>query len=301
MKAQATAPEGSAVTVPGPLTPVVTEPSAVLGTVAGLLADGQDLPTALAALVSGLGLRGAAVRSSAGELLGTAGDVLRDSSAPVVEIPVPVRGNALGSLTVIGARPSHVTTLRTVAAVLGLALRPSGSAALLDAAEADRDAAADALHDGPVQALVVARLAADVAARGGDASQARDEVQEALVSLRRYLWQVRPRGGAGLADALAQLSSQRLDAGQPPLALVLDAELVGTPAVLAYRVVQAAAGATRVALRADGATATVDVDGGTLPGPERWATRARALGGDLFASAGRIRLVLPLTTARTAP
>ena len=284
--------------MPGPLTPVVTEPSAVLGTVAGLLADGQDLPTALAALVSGLHLRGAAVRSAAGELLGTAGDVLRDSSAPVVEVPVPVR-----SLTVTGARPSHITTLRTVASVIGLALGPSGSAALLDAAEADRDAWADMLHDGPVQSLVVARLAADVAARGGDTAAAREAVQEALVELRRYLWQVRPRGAAGLGDALAQLSSQRLDTGDLPLALVLDptADLEGTAAVLAYRVVQAATGATRVAIRGSGTTATVDVDGGTLPDPERWATCARALGGDLFASAGRIRLVLPLTTARTAP
>jgi signal transduction histidine kinase len=291
------------VTVPGPLTPVVTEPSAVLGTVAGLLAEGQDLPAALAALVSGLHLRGAAVRSAAGELLGTAGDVLRDSSDPVVEVPVPVRGHDVGSLTVTGARPSHLSTLRTVASVIGLALGPSGSAALLDAAEAERDAWADALHDGPVQSLLVARLAADLAARGGDTAAAREAVQQALVALRRYLWQVRPRGAAGLGDALAQLSSQRLDSGEPPLALVLDptAELEGTAAVLAYRVVQAAAGATRVAVRGGATTATVDVDGGTLPDPERWATCARALGGDLFASAGRIRLVLPLTSARTAP
>ena len=287
----------------GPLTPVVTEPSAVLGTVAGLLADGRDLPTALSALVQGLGLRGAAVRTAAGELLGTAGDVLRDSSAPVLEIPVPVRGSDIGSLTVTGARPSQLATLRTVASVIGLALGPSGSAALLDAAEAEREAQADALHDGPLQALVVARLAADLAARGGDPAEARVAVQEALVGLRRYLWQLRPRGTSGFADALAQLSSQRLDAGEPPLALVLDpdVDLSGTSGVLAYRVVQAAAGATRVALRGDRTSLTVDVDGGTLPEPDRWATQARALGGDLFASAGRIRLVLPLTTARTAP
>lgn len=289
--------------MPGPLTPVVTEPSAVVGTVAGLLAEGHDLPTALSALVGGLRLRGAAVRSAAGELLGTAGDVLRDSSDPVVEVPVPVRGHDVGSLTVTGARPSHLPVLRTVASVIGLALGPSGSAALLDAAEADRDAWADALHDGAVQSLVVARLAADVAARGGDPGVAREAVQESLVALRRYLWQLRPRGAAGLADALAQLSSQRLDTGLPPLALVIDpaSDLTGTAATFAYRVVQAAAGATRVALRSDCTTATVDVDGGTLPDPERWATCARALGGDLFASAGRIRLVLPLTTARTAP
>ncbi|MFN2537487.1 MAG: hypothetical protein ABR549_04955, partial [Mycobacteriales bacterium] len=206
-------------------------------------------------------------------------------------------------LTVTGARPSHVATLHTVAAIIGLALGPSGSPALLDAAAAERASLADALHDGPLQALVVARFAADAATRGGDVAAARQSVQDALVALRRYLWRVRPRGGAGLADALAQLSCQRLEAGDAALALVLDpaVDLSGTAGELAYRVVQAAAGATRAALRGHGTTVTVDVDGGTLPDPEHWVAQARALGGDLFASAGRIRLVLPLTTARTEP
>jgi len=290
--------------VPGPSTPVVAEPSAVLGALAEGLADGHDLPEALDQLVRGLGLRGAAVRSAAGDLLGTAGEVLRDSSAPVLELAVPTRGGLPASLTVTGARPSHLPTLRAAAGILGLALAPVSSALLMDAADAERDQLADTLHDGPVQALVVARLAADVAVRGGDPVAARDAVQAALVELRRALWQIRPRGSAGLAEALEQLSAQRVEAGLAPLGLVVDpaAALSGTSGALAFRLVQVAAGpSSRVAVRTDGSTVTVHVDGGTLPAPELWGARARALGGDLFASAGRLRLVLPLTTgARTA-
>ena len=288
--------------MPGPSTPVVAEPSAVLGTLAGLLAEGGDVPAALDVLVSGLGLRGAAVRTAAGDLVGTAGEVLRDSASPVLE--VPVRGGVPAALTVTGARPSHLPTLRTAASIVGLALAPVSSVALLDAADTERNHLADALHDGPVQALVAARFAADLAVRGGDSVAARDAVQTALVELRRSLWQIRPRGSAGLVEALEQLSGQRVEAGLPPLGLVVDptASLSGTTGALAYRIVQVASGpASRVAVRSDGQAVTVDVDGSTLLAPELWAARARALGGDLFASAGRLRLVLPLTTgARTA-
>lgn len=287
----------------GPSTPVVTEPVAVLGAVAALLAEGRDLPEALEALLAGLALRGVALRSAAGDLLATAGDVLRDSAAPVLEVAVPLRDGLPGTLTVVGARPSHLLVLRTCASILGLALAPVASAALLDAAEAERDAIADGLHDGPVQALVVARLAADAAVRGGDVPAARDATQAALVELRRALWQIRPRGSDGVLEALQQLSVQRVDAGLPALGLVVEPEavLTGRAGSLAYQVVQASAGSDcRVAVRSDGPSVVVDVDGGTLSTPELWTARARALGGDLYASAGRIRLVLPLTTARTA-
>jgi signal transduction histidine kinase len=215
------------VTVSGPSTPVVTEPVAVLATVAALLADGHDLPEALEVLLSGLALRGVALRSAAGDLLATAGDVLRDSTAPVLEVAV-----------------------------------------------AERDAIADGLHDGPVQALVVARLAADAAVRGGDVPAARDATQAALVELRRALWQIRPRGSDGVLEALQQLSVQRVDAGIPALGLVVEPEavLTGRAGSLAYQVVQAAAGSDcRVAVRSDGPSVVVDVDGGPLscgpPGP----------------------------------
>ncbi|MDX6214630.1 MAG: hypothetical protein QOG99_214, partial [Frankiales bacterium] len=255
----------------GPSTPVVTEPVAVLATVAALLADGHDLPEALEALLSGLALRGVALRSAAGDLLATAGDVLRDSTAPVLEVAVPLRDGLPGTLTVLGARPSHLLVLRTCASIFGLALAPVASAALLDAADAERDAIADGLHDGPVQALVVARLAADAAVRGGDVPAARDATQAALVELRRALWQIRPRGSDGVLEALQQLSVQRVDAGIPALGLVVEPEavLTGRAGSLAYQVVQAAAGsACRVAVRSDGPSVVVDVDGGTLSTPE---------------------------------
>lgn len=285
--------------MPGPPTLVVAEPSAVVGTVAGLLVDGASPAEALDELVRGLGLRGAALRTAAGDLLGASGEVLRDLSTPVLELEVHQRHGAPATLTVTGARPSQLSVLRAVANVLGLALAPVAHAALLDAAEEECDALADSLHDGPVQALVVARLAADAAVRGGDVVAARDAAQSALVELRRALWQIRPRGAAGLVDALAQLSAQRVEADGEPLAVTSDADLSGTAGTLAYRVVQVA-GASDVDVARDGAFVTIALDG-TLPTPELWAARARALGGDLYASAGRIRLVLPLSTARTAP
>ncbi len=78
---------------------------------------------------------------------------------------------------------------------------------MLALAEADADAAADGLHDGALQALVVARYAADAAVRGGDPAAARDAVQEALVALRRAVWLLRPRGAQGLLEALRQLAA----------------------------------------------------------------------------------------------
>lgn len=285
--------------MPGPPMLAVAEPGAVLGAMAGLLADGGGLSDALDELVSGLGLRGVALRTAAGEVLGASGEVLRGLSTPVLEVPVPVRAGAASTLTVTGARPSQLPTLRAAASILGLAVTPAVDASLLDAAEAEREALADALHDGPVQAVVVARLAADAAARGGDATVARQAAQDALAELRRALWQIRPRGADGLLAALGQLSAQRVDAGLGPLAVTADVDLSGTAAALAYRVVQVA-GAADVSVSRDGGFANVDLDG-ALPTPELWAARARVLGGDLFASAGRIRLVLPLSTARTAP
>ena len=134
--------------------------------------------------------------------------------------------------------------------------RPEGRAAtdlpsaVLSLAEAEADAAADALHDGALQALVVARYAADAAVRGGDAAAARDAVQEALVALRRAVWLLRPRGSKGLLEALQQLATQVVDAGCAPVVLdvdddaaaVLDTELTPAAATVAYRLVQRAAG-----------------------------------------------------------
>lgn len=305
-----------------PLVPGVTDPALVLGRVAGLLAEGGAFPEALDLLCSGLGLRTAVLRSAAGDLLAVGGDALHavplmrsTDRDPALELPVPGRS---ATVTVVGARPSQLVTLRAAAAVLGLALAPVCTAEdLVASAERDRDELADALHDGPVQSLVVARYAADAAVRGGDPAAARDAVQEALVAVRRLLWHLRPRGAAGLPEALDQLSVQLAESGVPPVTLDGDVSaasgLTGSRATTAYRLVQAVCrpDGARVTARREHASLLLDVEGAPLPSPERWQRRARALGGELSGHAGALRLVLPLplpldpppgtTDARTAP
>lgn len=282
------------------------DPCLVIGEVASLLVDGDAVPAALQALVDGLHLRTAVLRSTSGTVFGAAS---QDSGAPVFEVPVHGRSGALlGTLTVSGATPADLPALRSAAAVLGLALAPPQQDDR-DDAEDDLDDLADALHDGPVQALVAARYATDVAVRGGDSAMAREAVQTALVDVRRFLWHLRPRGSAGLVEALEQLSTQVVEAGGQPLVVLGDVEaaaaLRGQGGVLAYRLVQAvvAAGgsAVRVALGVDGARLSVDVDG-ALPSFDRWRRRAQALGGELTTTPGRLRLVLPRPSdARTSP
>lgn len=281
-------------------TPVRTDPCVVLGRLAELLAEGASPADALEVLATGLGLRTAVLRGAAGELLGVGGEVLH--AVPVMRavpgtcLELPVNGK-VAALSVVGARPSQLPALRAAAAILGLALAPVLGQELLDAAEQDRDELADRLHDGPVQSLVVARYAADAAVRGGDAVLARDAVQRSLVEVRRALWQLRPRGADGLVEALVQLSAQLVEAGRDPLEVVGQVELRGARAVLAYRLVQALRGPAKVVLRSDPEALSLEVTG-VLPSPERWVRRARALGGDLAASTGLLRLVFPLTDAR---
>ena len=137
---------------------------------------------------------------------------------------------------------------------------------------------------------------------------ARDAVQAALVELRRTLWNVRPRGDTGLCAALEQLASQLAERSAPALTVVVGADVAGQRGVLVYRVVQAVVGSepVRVSLRPESNHVIVDIDGGSpLPSADRWARRARAHGCDLSASAGRLRLVIPLNApqgddARTA-
>lgn len=275
------------------------DPVLVLGELAALLADGSALPAAVEVLRVRTGARAVVLRDAAGAVL--AGVPAEDGS--LVELPVHGRsGTQVGTLSVSGSHAADLPLLRSAAAVLGLALAPAD-----DLLEEAQDALADALHDGPVQSLVVARYASDAAVRGGDAGVARDAVQSALVDVRRFLWHLRPRGAAGLVEALDQLSAHLVEAGSPAVGLLGDVEaaavLRGAPAVLAYRLVQALArpdgAAVRVTLRCDGPRLLVDVDGGpALPDPDRWLRRARALGGDLTTSASRTRLVLPRPETR---
>jgi len=320
--------------------PQVTD--AVLpGRLAELLADHgpAGLTEALDLVVAELGLRSAVLRDvqpdtervppvAAGRLRAVAGDAVHavptmrvvspGAAASTVELPIRAGGREVCVLCVQGARPSQLPVLRAVAAVLGLALsRPSrvapadAAADLVAAVDADLDAAADLLHDGPVQALVVAHYAAEAATRGGDPAAAREAVQAALVELRRSLWHLRPRGlgDGGLPAALGLLSTRLEEAGRPPLGFVLDelvaAALPSAVASTAYRLVQAVAlpdqaEPVRVSLRREGSTVVLDLDGGApLTDRERWANKARALGGSLTSSEARTRLAVPLTAPRT--
>ena len=239
-------------------------------------------------------------------------------STGTVELPVRAGGRDVGVLSVVGARPSQLPALRAVAAVLGLALsRPTrGTTAdavadLVAAADAEAEAAADLLHDGPVQALVVAHYAAEAAARGGDSGAAREAVQAALVELRQSLWHLRLRGLAdgGLPTALNLLSARLEEAGRPPLGFVLDelvaAALPTAVASTAYRLVQAVAlsadaDSVRIALRREGSTVVLDLEGGApLPDLDRWVNKAKALGGSLTSTEARTRFAVPLTAPRT--
>lgn len=305
---------------------------ALLSTVAGLLADGgpDALPAVLTSVVDELGLRSAVLRSagSDGDLLAVAGEVVhavpsrRDGGAPdasVVEIPVRGDGRQLAALTVVGATATHLPVLRACTAVVGVALsrpdrvRDDLALTLLAAADADADAAADDLHDGPVQELVFARFAADAAARGGDPLSARDAVQGALQSLRRALWLLRPRGAGdgGLPAALTQLSDRLAEAGRPRLDLTVDedacAALSGAASSTCYRFVQSVATAgldgTAVRVGRRGSTVRLEVDG-TVPSavPDRWAARARALDAQLALDpAGRLVLSVPVGASDPTP
>lgn len=308
-----------------PGVPRAVDACAVLGRTAARLSDGAPLAGVLADAVAEVGLRSAVLRDGRGDLLAVAGDVVHavpaDRAEPglaaVVELPVPSATAPVAALTVVGARSGDLPVLRALAAVLGLALAAPPAdrlpLALLEAADADSDAVADGLHDGPVQDLVAARLVADAAVRGGDAVVVRDAVQVALQSLRRALWFLRPRGAddGGLGPALEQLSSRLAEAGRPPL--LLDADAAACAALpphgssVAYRLVQAlAAGpgepSTQVGVHRAGTGVEVRVDGGrALPAPDRWAARARAVGGVLTSTSRTAVLAVPCDQDGPAP
>jgi signal transduction histidine kinase len=172
------------------------------------------------------------------------------------------------------------------------------AADLLAAADADADDVADRLHDGPVQALVFARYAADAAVRGADVTVVRDAVQAALVELRRALWHLRPRTDVegGLPAALALLSGRLEEAGRPALGLCIDetvtADLSPSFVSTAYRLTQEVvlpegSEPVTLTLRRDDGFDVLELSGGApLTRSERWAVTARALGGTLTGSSG---------------
>lgn len=293
------------------------------------------LPGALHLLVESTGARSAVLRRSGtgGELVAAAGGLLQAlpllrggprPSRSAVELPVSdACGRPLATLVVDGAPPATLPALRSACTVLSLVLAhpvgrdalaedPLDVGALLADAEQDLSTLADALHDGPVQELVAARYAADAAVLTGDGAAVRQAVQTALVSLRRTMWQLRPRGSRGLVPALEALSRRLVETGLPPLSLELATEvdvLPPTAAVVAYRLVQALAATpgtdapehepivVRVAVEdvpGSRSVVVVSLTGGlALREPARWRRAAVALGGDLLVRPGRVRLTLP--------
>ena len=307
----------------GPV-PDLPAPDALVGRIAVQLArqGAAGLNGALRLLVEGTGARSAVLyRTDADEqVLATAGEVIRSVSShrpggSGVELVVPgPDGHGAATLRVTGVRPHVLPLLRDVVAVLGLVLTalssgPTGPSTLVDV-EAERSALADALHDGPLQELVAARFAADLAVRGGADPLLRVALQDALVALRRHVWQLRPRGSEGLTDALGRLSLQLVERGSPPLRLHLDPTadvLSATEGVVAYRLVQAVAAdpapprdpVTVRLVRQDAPggrhVLALSVDGGPgLRDPARWRRTVAALGGDLLCCPGRLRLALPV-------
>ena len=284
------------------------DPCVIVGRFAAGLAAGGLAP-ALQRLVVDLGLRSAVLRDAAGELLAVAGTVVQalpqlgtEGTRPAsVELTVPGRHDGPPArLSVDGAGPRQLPALQAIAAVLGLAIGARSGEALVEQAEAMLDEVADALHDGPVQTLVVARYAADAAVRGGDPALTREAVQAALLVLRRTLWHLRPRGGQGLGPALTALSGRLEEAGDPALGTHCDpdVELSTAAATTAYRLVQSVALHTaapvHVAVRPEAGRVMVTVDGGApLTDPERWSRRVQTVGGELVCSPGRLRLSLP--------
>ena len=177
--------------------------------------------------------------------------------------------------------------------------------ALLRLADADADAYADRLHDGVLQALVVARYATDAVARGGDPALAREAVQDALVALRRSVWSLRPRVTCGLTAALGELAAARVAAGLPAPVLELDPEVVsvltGDAAAVAYRFVQTVldeSGPRPVQVRLERLErlGALEVDA-LVRNPSAWSLRAGVLGGGLVVGPDRLRLLLPLCEA----
>ena len=184
----------------------------------------------------------------------------------------------------------------------------SREAALLAAAYADLDTLGDRLHDGALQELTGARYACDAVARGADPAVARDAVQHALVSLRRELWLLRPRGEHGLAAALSELSEQLEAAGRPGLRLQADpvGALPPASAVMAYRLVQAVIGQTGQTGQTGQARLDVRLSrAGALhldaPVDDRatWSLRAAAVGAELHVTA--ISTLLQLPIAKDSP
>ena len=204
---------------------------------------------------------------------------------------------------VLSGVPAQRTSTAAPAAAEDAGAATPLAEALLAQTEADAATLADALHDGVLQSLVVARYASDAAVRGADPLVARDAVQDALVALRRLVSELRPRTGDGLGPALQDLATRRVAAGSAPLRLDLDAPaaqaLPATAAAVAYRLVQRACTSQPVPLTvsvrmADAEDAVLVELDAQVPDAAAEALRARSVGGSFAVHDTGASLRLPL-------
>lgn len=197
----------------------------------------------------------------------------------------------------VRANDAHRRSLSTGTPKPAAAARADAQAweqAVLDA-ESAADVLADQLHRGLLQSLVVALHSLSWQGAGGQPSApeglptADAALRQCLAEARSQVWHLRPRVAepADLAGAVADLADRVLADGGPTLLWTCVAEPTLAQAVVAYRLVQAAAldataaGAER--LRADispmGATVVVSVSRPLSSGQARlWAERGRRVG-----------------------
>ena len=230
-------------------------------------------------------------------------DLIADESsaapARTLQIPVRRRGHILGLLTVTSASPLNdqaADVISAAADVIALALAAvpasyeTSTQAVLDG-EADRAQLAAEVDERLRESLV--------ALRHTDPAHAAGAVTAALAAARDIVRELRATAlHGGLRRALAELrgtgvavhaSDPALDRLSPAVAVVVErvAEVVVRTAVGTVQIA-ATVGNRAVKLSAESADNAVDVSE-----LERWARRARALGGELRYWPGGVELNLP--------
>jgi signal transduction histidine kinase len=296
---------------------------------AQLLVSGQRGPAAVnevVALICGIaGATSVTLRSarSGAEVTVAASALVSTPQVTRLTLPLSCGGEDLGTLSVNSGQPLTLVQEQTVAVVAdllalhlmsGFLAEQLSQAALerrrlvvrfIDATEREREQLAGELHDGPLQSLVAARYVTDMAGlavRDGSFDEARQGVQDGLVSARRALWQLRPHAADGidLAGALHNLGGQLGEsAGLRVTVSSEDLPAVIPPSIgsAAFRLVQEMLRTSALERAATAATVAAEVDGGVLvvtvtddgvgqvvevaPGLARWREWVSLLGGDV--------------------
>jgi hypothetical protein len=293
--------------VTAPLRPPVRA-DGIVSTLARLLAS-EGFPAlgkALQELAEAVGARGVALRSLPDGVLLARHDrsfhLIGDPSRPparTLQIPVRSRGRVLALLTVTSNSQLSDPAAEVITAAADVL------ALVLAGVPSSYDSSAQAVLDGEADR---AQLAADVderlreslvALRHTDPAHAAGAVTAALAAARDIVRELRATAlHGGLRRALAELrgsgvavhaSEPALDRLPPAVAVVVErvAEVVVRTAVGTVQIT-ATAGNGAVKLSAESADNAVDVSE-----LERWARRARALGGELRYWPGGVELNLP--------